>query len=129
MSPQEIFTTSVTALWKQGRRAGRQRIGSSFVCQYLADDGARCAVGWLLDDDTARLFDSYSDTSIAGIPAEDLPEWMLDNMELLVDLQSLHDDYLAEVSDFLPKAAEIADRHGLEMPDLYTAITQEPSDV
>lgn len=50
LTAQEMFTTVVLHLRKQGRRAVEEKDGV-FYCRYRASDGASCAVGCLLTDD------------------------------------------------------------------------------
>ena len=61
------------------------------TCQY---GGSGCALRPFLPDDpqALRYFDGLG--AIADIPLEDLPDWMIEEIEFFSDLQQAHDDPL-----------------------------------
>lgn len=87
MTPQEIFDTVVKHLEAQGGRS-TDHLG----CLYRGPKGKKCAVGSLISDDdycpamermnVGRLLPKFSH----------LPDWMRQNVELLTELQTVHDD-------------------------------------
>lgn len=103
MTPQEIFDAVCDHLAKQKKRAAREHGG----CYYRTPDGLKCAVGCLIpdelydrrmdsfydddEDNYAGNFHQVADGIRIGIYSKDL-RWMLDHINLLCDLQSVHDD-------------------------------------
>lgn len=121
MTPQEIFNK----VWDHLNKQGRQAVGKfGCGCHYRAPDGAACAVGCLVDDETAKRWDDMTDdNTIRGVASrdQDTPDFVLDNLTLLQDLQIAHDhaggatDWLTEWRD---RMARIADRHSLTIPEI-----------
>ena len=119
MTPQEIFNFSVNHMRKQGVRAYRGKID---LCSYRTPEGLSCAVGCFINDDKlAKEMDNLKGPnnidSIINTPdlGRKLPDWMRDNVNLLQDLQHLHDLYLG-TDQFEGEVRSIAVFHGLEVP-------------
>lgn len=115
MTPQEIFNYSVRHMRKQGVKAM-----SYEQCQYLTDQGLSCAIGCFIKDDPelCHELDDCENGAIDDVFDEfkdQLPDWMGNNLPLLVSLQSLHDFYL-DTSDFEKGVSKAANKHGLKVP-------------
>ncbi len=90
MTEQEIFDRVWNFLNLQGKPAYDSAIG----CCYRTEDGLACAVGCLLDDDTAHSFDRFENKSIYSISKSFIykfPEELRQHVCFLEDLQSIHD--------------------------------------
>jgi hypothetical protein len=127
MTPQEIFTKSVTAMVAQGRPC-LDREGN---CVYAGPRGSACAVGSLVDREIALKWTKLGIMPIFELveilgerkrgKEKILPSWIEDNQDLLERLQSAHDaaDPAAHfVEDFVREARNIARAFNLEMPEL-----------
>lgn len=97
MTPQEIFDTVARHLFTQGERAGREikdGLGDAvdFECLYRGPNNGTCAVGKLLPDacyDPCMEGDSV--TGVCEAYGAGLPNWMHENLGLLIRLQNVHD--------------------------------------
>lgn len=59
---QAAFDLMVAKLYEQGKRATTPDQNS---CEYLSEDGSRCAIGWLIDDDLiSRELSGVVDTAL-----------------------------------------------------------------
>ena len=138
MTPQEIFDKAVHGVIKQGHgsyRMGKGNLGSYAACRYRSEAGA-CAVGHLIDDETAELWDAQENPDIAAIidPDEEepdyeklidsVPDWALANAELLTELQKTHDEATLSargmaneptvfLTQFRSRAKQVAERFNL----------------
>lgn len=117
MTPQEIFTTAWVKMTAQGHRS--YKIG--FGCMYRAPDGSACAVGCMLDDDTARLFDGQPHSGIGSIAQDEavaVPDWIKANLPLVEAIQIAHDnaDRLGFVPMFQARMHSVAVEFGLQVP-------------
>jgi hypothetical protein len=139
MNKQEIFDKAYIGIIKQGKPS----MSASGQCKYEAKDGCRCAVGMLIDDASLRKsMDAFESSGILDIVAkarsddEDsktdlkLPDWIIEEEELLHTIQCAHDfagqelltDEGKEKVEFIPefksrmKAA--AKHHGLTVPEV-----------
>lgn len=120
MTPQEIFNKSYLGLLKQGCKAAEDDYGNG--CMYRTPEGHACAVGLLIDDETAEEWDHYGGVkSVIEKLGNDAPEWLVDNQRLLCEMQSAHDLSPIYKADFLENIREafarIAEGHNLEVPD------------
>jgi hypothetical protein len=98
MTPQEIFDLALTRVLKQGKPAWDAWGG----CEYLKEDGSRCAVGQLLPVELAEVWASKRVGSIDDLmfslrndPVEvdyEVPYWVVDHHELLEQIQLAHDN-------------------------------------
>jgi hypothetical protein len=117
MTPQEIFTKSVIAMVEQGCQSKKET--GLPACCYAGPGGLTCAVGALIDRETAKRWDEIGGIESIVEQLPDLPDWITENVELLDRLQMAHDqraDYF--VPEFLAAAKEIAKDFHLTMPDL-----------
>ena len=95
MNAQDIFDTVATHLFTQGHRAFDDGLNQ---CAYKTQDGSMCAVGCLIQDYYKPEMDRNAYGSdirtVYGLFKSDLPDWIENNMKLLVALQDVHDvDY------------------------------------
>lgn len=95
MNQREVFDRVRTHLLSQGRKSERRGL-----CAYRGQDGLRCAIGCLIDDEHYdRLLEnlSISDPNVrlavqrSGIPLEGQPD-----LDLLSRLQHVHDAHHPE---------------------------------
>lgn len=97
MTPTEILQKSYDALIAQGEPAIviTNSVFYSTKCVYRTDKGLGCAVGVLLDDDTAKLWDTCTTSDIVNIINNfEVDDWINDNVELLSKMQDVHDNYV-----------------------------------
>lgn len=122
MTPQEIFDTAVLGVLEQGAPSthnGR--------CLYRSPTGTKCAVGMLLDDETAEKADRVNGTAsgivtlVAGY-YDIFPEWVIEHVRLLEDLQRAHDvgasddcDAEAYIKTFAKRARGVGRAYGLSV--------------
>lgn len=89
MSPQEIFDTVAQHLFQQGKRSVDSR-----HCKYHNEDGLKCSVGALI---TEELYFPEIDSGNRTIKylvehyQDKFPDWIVNNVDLLSALQSVHD--------------------------------------
>lgn len=122
MTPQEIFNKVWHHMIAQGKPARQKRL-EAVGCRYLTDDGRKCAVGCLIPEETAKIWDAFESPDIQNIlnmatfaetgegDEEDFvsyeiaefdkdaakpPAWMYENNRLLGDLQHAHDFWTPE---------------------------------
>jgi hypothetical protein len=94
MTPQEIINKSYLGLMRQG-----QESWGSGTCLYRGPNGTACGIGLLIEDDEfARRLDNPDElgygTEIASwinAKPELFPDWMIENVNLLVSIQHIHD--------------------------------------
>jgi hypothetical protein len=112
MKRQEIFDKAARHLLRQNAKALRP--GCSFACAYRAADGKKCAVGALIP---AKLYKpEIEDKNIIDLEVE-APKILSHigrrNVELLRELQSLHDDH--EPEQWPAKLAALGRRFKLKL--------------
>lgn len=137
MNKQEIFDTIARHLAKQGHRAAvRTELGDR--CRYRLRNGDRCAIGCLIPDEeyidalegggvaaifnylTGKAIDisNYSSARAVVITAEKLPvtaeRLITAGVDLLKELQQLHDEPNPVGYKFAMELGAIAIRHGLD---------------
>jgi hypothetical protein len=96
MNAQEIFNKSYTHLVQQGRPGWNAEDG----CQYLADDGAACGVGCLIDAETAHHWDSLPASGINSVIKHGLlPTYLKGHEDLLYAIQTAHDGIANSLSE------------------------------
>ena len=91
MNPQEIYDTVAKHLFAQGMRSrGKKPNDAASSCMYRGPNGTKCAVGILISD---KLYEpTMEGSSITGLFANyNLPDWMNQNLRLLIALQDTHD--------------------------------------
>src|ERR1035437_2323749 len=109
---QEVYDTSVGHLIRQGKPASEDGI----ACSYRTKDGLKCGVGCLITDKEYRV--SMEGTNVYDIErCGNLPKILVPFIDLLDELQSLHDDVLMESKvidkEFMLVAKDIAELYGL----------------
>jgi hypothetical protein len=120
MTPQEIFNTAYLAVIEQGRPS----VKKDGDCAYRGVEGAKCAIGHLIDDATAERWDKYGSTDIYSVSrkAKIKPDWLDSNIELLRDIQGCHDIALWEkdgfVEDYKQRMLWVAKSYNLTVPEL-----------
>jgi hypothetical protein len=102
MTKAQVLNDSLEFYWEdpEGRRATRNAGDFSGGCQYITNDGRKCAVGRLLDDELCELIEDTAELkSIANIIACDsfhLPQEVTSlNVDFLTTLQYWHDSKLS----------------------------------
>ena len=117
-SKQEIFTASYTRMLAQGEPSTD---GKS--CIYRKPNGHGCAIGVLISDELAALYDSGDNDTIfrcVDLYIEKTPSWIKDNVNFLSDIQCCHDNYYhLPTAEWLVKfkigMAEVARQYGLHI--------------
>ena len=115
MTPQEIVDNVAVRL-RDGRGQASDRIRKT--CRYRSIRDIPCAVGCLLDDETARMWDTLNLPLAKLVSLPDSPKWMAANLSLLMDLQTLHDGANWEEKKFANERSFefICDKYDLEYP-------------
>ena len=113
MTLQEIFDISAGQIIKQGGLSKK----ANGTCAYRGDGGMMCAVGALMDDETAEAADALDPVNGSDIwkvsDAGLLKGFDSEELELLAELQGEHDGAFG-VSSFKYRAERIAKQHRLE---------------
>lgn len=133
MTPQEIFDLALPRVLEQGKPAWDALDG----CEYLKEDGSRCAVGQLLPVELAEVWASKRVGSVDDLmfslrhyPVEvdyEVPSWVVDHHALLENIQLAHDrsalvSYKYDPSlwreDFINRMQAVAQAFNLKFPEL-----------
>src|ERR1019366_8136543 len=86
---QQVYDTSVGHLIRQGKPASEDGI----ECSYRTKDGLKCAIGCLITD--KEYIVSMEGRNVYDINrCGNLPKTLVQFIDLLDELQSLHDDIL-----------------------------------
>lgn len=117
MNMQEVFNLVYEKLMQQGC----QSVTEYGLCVYRGDNGAKCAIGCLVDDGTAEAWDTYANTGAStAITAVRIPpeyDWMRGMMTFLEDLQVVHDAACKDFRrEFHVGMVRVAHRYNLEKP-------------
>jgi len=109
MNYQETFDKVAEALVKQGKPS----MNPDGNCSYCSPDGDRCAVGWLMDEATAKkLEDCYPGKDVYDINKENEDYFMGYDLAFLSALQCAHDNSAHKESwmdDWREEMMQIAD--------------------
>ncbi len=109
MTPQQIYDKVCAHLAKQKHRA----VDVNGTCLYRAPNGDKCAAGCLIPDDRyLPNMERKRIAAVADITSFKLPDFIVSNIGLIIDLQDCHDfsvDKLQIQAELL-KTAQI---HGL----------------
>lgn len=109
MNKQEIFTTVVSHL----RRQGRKSLANN-SCSYRGNDGAMCAIGCLIPDEEYNP--AMEGMNLHGLRRQQLtPRSIADvyeHFELMLDLQFTHD--FNDVVRWENRFKSIAEKNNLE---------------
>lgn len=115
MNSQEIFDTTYDAIMAQGKPS----IGKDGICKYRGEGGTKCALGFLIDDETAQKWDVFG--GILDVTYKTpVPDWVTENLSLLRDIQDVHDNAANTpdfVADFKQHMQEVAEDHFLEFKE------------
>ena len=119
---QEVMDHVAVHMMQQGKRAGRVAADGGFCCEYIADDGSRCAIGACIENVAALA--SYAG-SVTGI-RDELPDIYRAtfgegvSLRLLQTLQSSAHDTIPTRGDFKSICAQrlkaICRKRGLTPP-------------
>lgn len=114
LTAQEIFDTTYDAVMAQGVPSTHQG-----TCKYRGENGTKCALGFLIDDETASLWDKQH-SNITGILPRMIPDHLWPHLDLLYQIQMCHDDATCDYVDPFPTAFHkrmviVADRFNLTM--------------
>ena len=122
MTPQELFDKAYIGVVKQGVPSRSESGG----CFYRGPNGSKCAVGFLIDDETAEEWEGFGVWYVLrGAP--NLPAWFVENADLLEVMQKAHDDsglgdftFVPEkfLPDFKARMHEIAQSYSLTVPEV-----------
>ena len=119
MNNQEAFNKSVLGVVAQGGPSLVTR-HSGFIsrCAYRAENGRKCAVGHLIEDED---YDPYMERkSVTHLHLRGyLPKLSDVSVELLVKLQNAHDEILSDehLGEFIVNAKDIAREYNLTFPE------------
>ena len=87
MKAQDILNKVVNHLFAQGKRAETNNVVSC-----IADDGAMCPVGLLIGEDYfPELEQNKTLRWLVNNHTDMFPEWFIENLELICELQAIHD--------------------------------------
>lgn len=128
MTPQDIFDTVARHLFTQGERSARLVLDDDgepedTECLYRGPNGMSCAIGALLPDAAYReSMEGQGAVQLCRQWSDVLPAWMPANVDLLEDLQIIHDRAINWKDEATMKfaLALLADRTGLDKSILDT---------
>lgn len=114
MNYQETFDEVAEALVNQGKPS----TNPDKSCSYYSPDGNRCAVGWLMDEPTAKKLEEYhTGKDVYEIDRENEDYFMGYDLEFLSALQCAHDNSSQKGSwmdDWAEEMMQIADDFHLD---------------
>ena len=114
MTPQQIFTTAFLGVIGQGCFS----VDIHGTCQYRGPNGAKCPVGFLIDDETATAWEG---APIWMVARNRLPTGIAANFGLCRSIQAAHDtaSRLGEgIPGYRRRMIKVAARYNLEVPDV-----------
>ena len=116
---QEAFNKAVLGVVAQGGPSMVEpHLDYCSQCAYRAENGRKCAVGHLIEDED---YDPYVERkSVSHLHFRGyLPKLSDVSVELLVELQDSHDSMLADenLDEFIKDAKDIASRYNLTFPE------------
>lgn len=125
MTPQEIFDKALNAVVKQGKKSSTIDLFGKEQCVYHKSRRVRCAIGHLVSEQKAKLFDdTLTKYKLGGnvwslCDQDDLkpiiPQWFRDNLCMLSDIQSAHDRAGRNFKeDYISAMIKIAHEYKLE---------------
>lgn len=124
LTKQEIFDKSISGVITQGELA----VDANGTCRYYVyPSGNRCAIGHLLHEDVARIWEFHNYTSICAEQSSIRLNKMLIDLDksgiscvdvgFLEEIQNLH-DVSYDMSQFRQRAIKFAERHGLTVDNI-----------
>ena len=124
---QNIFETSVRHMIKQGTRALNAELDA---CMYRGNDGTKCAIGCLIEDD--EYDEAMEGIGIAGLINTSvfmgLFKWARPHRRLMMNLQDAHDHALrngAQSVSFIQSVKDIAIDSNLDYTFIRELINPE----
>lgn len=89
-TPQEIFDFAYKGIIKQGVPS----ISGPRLCKYAGPNGTACAIGLMVDRETAETWDEIQGTInyLCESQSALTPPWVKKNLPLLSAIQECHDD-------------------------------------
>jgi hypothetical protein len=117
MTRQQMFNTAYHGLAAQGFLASsREMMGGRIACAYRGNGGARCAIGYLISDETAA---DWEGVGLLGIDNDAFVAAGFNNEDrlFLSALQSVHDESVSP-EDMLRRIRRFAKIYGLTVPTL-----------
>lgn len=119
MNKQEIFDTVVKHLAAQKTRA---LYADAYACAYRCANGTKCAVGCLIPDkDYVPTMEGKSVTTLKVLGV--LPDYLHEDLGLLIDLQVIHDDAMAIPYSIRQDLSSVAVKYDLD-PNAVELITE-----
>ena len=107
MTKQTVFNKVVRFLRVQNKRAMNGK-----VCAYRANDGSKCAVGCLISD--KHYNPSIEGASLSALSHDDLPAYLSEHWDFLMELQDIHDCFLPD--NWNDMWIRLAKKHNLKVP-------------
>lgn len=115
MNRQEVFDRAVSGL----RSQGFEKSMDEGTCSYRANDGKKCAIGWLVDDanydPTLEGRGANCDEVIEMARIYDVKEG---DTLFLAYLQQVH-DYATNPKDMQKRLMKFAEEYGLDSKEIY----------
>lgn len=117
MNNQEAFNKAVIGVVAQGGPSlMAPHLGAFSQCAYRAENGRKCAVGHLIEDDD---YTPYFEGRPASLVRDTLKSLKGVDASLLHAIQSAHDRMLADehIDGFIADAKNIANEYNLTFPE------------
>lgn len=119
MNKQEVFNVVLAHAKQMTEKCSDEY---PYQCVYIRSDGARCFVGALLSDATARACNPLGTWenvaknlyAVRMYVGADIPDWMLEKsmVRFLSGIQEIHDFYPAK--EYVEALRRVAEEQGLE---------------
>lgn len=112
------FDTAVKGLAAQGFKKSMSMRHDDMTerCAYRGSHGRRCAIGWLMDSETANEAD-LNRVSAFELRILNGQELNIEDRYFLSDLQDAHDSGPNECSEMKRRLADFAKEYGLSIPE------------
>lgn len=117
MNNQEAFNKAVLGVVAQGGPSlVAPHLGASSQCAYRAENGRKCAVGHLIEDDDYTPQFEDNPATVVYVTLKSLEDL---DLELLNALQYAHDTMYSDenLDEFIADAKDIAIKHNLTFPE------------
>jgi len=111
MTKQEIFDTSALHLLNQNKKS--LKLDNNEFCMYRGPEGLQCAIGPLIPDSkySKKMENMSAKTLMSNYPM--LKEHLGGNLELLIELQDVHDN--CSVGEWLTELKGVARANKLNL--------------
>lgn len=107
---QQIFDMCVDHLWRQNRQA--RATWPSCHCMYRDVMGCKCGFGIFIPDEIYKPEMECNTVRgllrVDGVP-DDMKAWIRYNLDLLLALQSMHDNYYTVLKNFRRYILDVSD--------------------